>query len=172
MFRLDNMALYGPDGARSDEYFGLPFDINEYDVDPELFNTNPDWQQDITWQTEAESASVAGHSSLLAWQIDRCSLTVFDMTSCNEVAYIIYNAAALHGSDISSLQWSSCGEILAIGLEHPARAQLILVEKHSWQQIACHEYGKGLCLLWGPTKPSLAILHGNTAEARLKWKSL
>ncbi|KAK9822348.1 hypothetical protein WJX74_010492 [Apatococcus lobatus] len=165
MFRLEIMTLYGPYGEDDDDYFAWPMHVNEYDPDPELLNPEPDWQQDITWQTEAESASVAGCGSFLAWQTDRCSLTIFDMTSCNEAASMSYDAAALRGSDISSLQWSSSGEFLAIGFESPAWAQLILVEKHSWQQIACHEYGKGLCLLWGPTKPSLAILHGNTAEA-------
>ena len=113
----------------------------------------PAWQRHVTWQTRADSASVACHGSLLAWQTGRCSLTVIDMTNFTEVVNMRLDAVALPNSDIDELQWSSCGDFLAVQCWIAERAQLILIETCSWQHIACREYGTWLSLFWAPSKP-------------------
>ena len=170
LYSLADMYLYSADGSY-DEY---QFDqVTHRDNDTKSLEESavpaPDWQQEVTWQTESDHACMAGHGTLVAWQTSGCSFSVVDLGSHVEVVQIsCEGTASSPDSVITGLQWSSSGEHLALQLENAAdgRAQLILMEAESWQQIVCCEYGAGFSMVWAPNKPSLAILDDRSVEVR------
>ena len=168
MYKLDIMALYGAHEEDSADYFAVLRQEQEENCPLDYLLPEPDWQQELTWQAEAADASVAGHGSQVAVQTGRCSFVVMDLTLRIKLVDRNCDEDASADSDIIGLQWSSSGDLLAVQCANACHAQLILMETCRWQRIACCKYGTDFSIVWAPTKPSLAIIDGNTAQVRPK----
>ena len=160
------MGVYGTNGAQNDGYFQFMANGQDWDTRSEFLHPEPARQQEFTWQTEAKGASMAVHGSLVAVQASERSLVVTHFISDVDVVRVECDAFA--ESNISGLQWSSAGGYLAVQCVSADQAQLMLMETYGWQRIACHVYGRGVPVLWAPTKPYLAVLDGNNIQVQHK----
>lgn len=124
----------------------------------------PAWQQERSWQSDVEQASVSAHGSVIAWQTERSTFAVVHLITHDVVAELQCNEVADRDSNIVNLQWSSSGNHMAVQVATATKAQLILWDTGIWQKIAYYEYSSAFSLAWAPARALLAILHDMTVQ--------